>query len=89
MQTKTRKSEEQIVADLEAKLLAKKNKIAKRSLLKANSYVKTMERARKALQALRACPEWPSAIEPHTSDVLNLIELEVDRLVLEGRAAPQ
>jgi len=78
-ETRSKRSEEQIVADLEDEIRARRKKFLLKSARKTSDYMKKLEAARKALKVLIVQPDWPS--EPYSVKLLEVIDMEVGAFV--------
>lgn len=81
-----KRTEEQIVAEMEASLAKRKKKILLRISRKTNSYLKRLEAAKKALVALRGEPDWLQ--DPYSEKLLQIIEAEIDTVVQASNPTP-
>ena len=86
-ETRQKRTEEEIVSDLESELRKRKHKILSRHLVKSNAYMKSLERTRKVVVELATAADWPTE-EPYTKKLLDLIEHERTRLLEANDTAP-
>lgn len=78
-ETRSKRSEEQILADMEDEVKARRKKLMLKSARKTSAYLKKLEAARKALKVLAVQPDWPA--EPYSVKLLEVIDMEVSAFV--------
>jgi len=83
-ETRQKRTEEQIVQDMENDLRKRRQKLIARQLVKVSGYMKRLKAAK---SALAVCPDWPTE-EPYAKKLLDVIELERSRLVESNDSAP-
>ena len=86
-ETRQKRTEEQIVQDMENDLRKRRQKLIARQLVKVSGYMKRLKTAKAAVAALATCPDWPTE-EPYAKKLLDVIELERSRLVESNDSAP-
>jgi hypothetical protein len=79
---KTRRSEEEIVADMERSLRRRKAKLVLRETRKNSAYLRRLEAAKRAIDALRLEPDWPA--DPWSEKLVEAINTEIGSFVNEG-----
>ena len=76
----TRRTESQIISDMEAALRARRSKAIERALKKSSTYMKALVAARRAVFEVSTQPDWPMQ-ESFSRDMLNVIQKEIGGLV--------